>query len=175
MREFEKVYRLIRSGRLSSAERLLLGSNGTRIQAPFDSDLNHAWYVAGDIRYRRGQMPGAVAAFRRALRHWPDDQDAMMAIANCYSELGRPRWSAYYLEKALRFRGRNPELFYNLGNAYFDLRDFPKAIQRYRSASRRADGELKASCQRNLALARKSVPARRSMLVPQRPEPDVLA
>jgi tetratricopeptide (TPR) repeat protein len=154
MEEFGKVYRQIRSGRLASAERLLLGNEGARIRPPFNSDLNHAWYVVGDIRYRRGRMPGAVAAFRRALRHWPDDRDAMMAIANCYSELGRPRWSAYYLEKALRRRGHKPELFYNLGNAYFDLDDFPKAIECYRSASKGAVGELKAMCLRNLSIAR---------------------
>lgn len=156
MDDFDKVYRKINSGSLSSAERMLLDDEGMRIRAPFNSNLNHAWYVAGDILYRRGRMGEAVAAFRRALRHWPDDQAAMMAIANCYSELGRPRWSAYYLEKALRHRGRKPELLYNLGNAYFDLRDFTKAIQCYRDASRRAVGELKARCVRNLHLAKES-------------------
>ena len=149
------MHALVSQRRFAEAERLMTGTDGKQIKPRFRADLNHAWYVLGDIRYKRGRFQSAATAFRRALDIWPDDPAAMMAIANCYSELKRPRWSAYYLEKVVRQEGAKPGILYNLGNAYFDLGDYAKAIETFRAASRSNGGsrELRRMIGKNLSIA----------------------
>ncbi|WP_161627297.1 tetratricopeptide repeat protein [Arenimonas composti] len=150
---FAPVHRALRRGRVASALRLLLDDAG-RLQRRFEVDRNHAWYLVGDGRYRRREFHEAIRAFRRALASDPADDDAMMALANCHSELGNPRWSRHYLTQALRLAPGNPALLYNLGNAWFDSGEFATAIGLYRRAAKRAAPELKTACGRNEALAR---------------------
>lgn len=81
----------------------------------------------------------------------------MMAIGNCYSELGMPRWSVHYFQKALRLDPGNADLIYNLGNAFFDMGDYKSAIRVYKRACKRADGALLRACATNIELAQKEL------------------
>ena len=77
----------------------------------------------------------------------------MIAVANCYSEIGRPIMTKRYLLKALSTRGiggkEKEVITYNLGNAYFDLKKYEFAIQEYK--------KIKKSKSEVYRLARKNI------------------
>lgn len=102
-----------------------------RIYKPYSSDLNHAWYIVGDELYLLGNKKEAVLAFKNSLRHRKHDVEAMMAIANCYSDLGNPRMAQFYLARAIKIDSDNDGLRYNLGNSLLDLGKYSEAISEY--------------------------------------------
>lgn len=130
MTTFDDLYKLSSKGRHREVLDILISPSG-RVRRPYSLDLNHAWYVAGDELYSLGDIKRAMMAFKKALAHSRGDVAAMMAIANCYSDLGNPRMAAFYLLKALSVDNKNNDLKYNLGNAYFDLGEYEKAIAEY--------------------------------------------
>src|SRR5262245_11469038 len=130
---FLRVHSLIRRKRRVEALRVLLSEDG-RVRRQFDSDRNHAWYLVGDILFHQGNLDEAAVAFRKAIKEWPQDVDARMALANCMSELGRHRWAVFHLRKAISSASDVPALRYNLGNAYFDLGQYGAAIREYKRA-----------------------------------------
>ena len=78
----------------------------------------------------------------------------MMALANCYSDLGNPRVAAFYLLKGLSIDNNNDDLRYNLGNAYFDLGEYEKAITEYGKIE---DGKVARLALKNARRAAKKI------------------
>lgn len=146
---YEPVHRLSRNGRLAAALRVMHEPSTGRVRGEFSDDLNHAWYVIGDIHYRQQETRAALHAFKRALHHWPGDAEAMMAIGNCYADLRMPRWSAWYLAKASELRPKDAAILFNLGNAYFDQGKKSDARRAYAKAAKHADGPLLESIKLN--------------------------
>lgn len=167
---FDYVHQLMRERKWSKALSELYDVNSGRIRKKYADDYNHAWYLIGDIYYKTRHFAQAAKAFRIAIKRWPDDFQAMMAIANCYSEMRAPRWSAYYLKKAIHIQPHNAKLLYNLGNAYFDLGKYDAAIKVYNVACRYGDDAVLAKCRTNIDLAesnrigRRMDPGRRKMV-----------
>ena len=155
---FLDVHRALQAQDSSKVIRMLTGG-GNRICSPYSSDINHAWYLIGDANFREGRYLDAKVAFRRALSHWREDADAMMAIANCYTELGQPRYAIRYLEKALKFRPGDASLLFNLGNAFFDAGHFQQAVSTYKRARSKAGKNrlLLRVIDKNYVIARKHV------------------
>ena len=116
----------------------LISSRG-RIFGPYSSDLNHAWYLVGDSFFCLGEINKSLKAFKRALAYDRGDFFSMMAIANCYSAMSKPRMALYYLSKAVVLNEKHDGIRYNLGNAYFDLNRYDEAIREYALVGKGSD------------------------------------
>lgn len=111
-------------------------------------DLNHAWYVVGDIYLRRGEIASARDCFQRSLDARTDDADAMMALAACASKLGELSDSEKYLRAALK-RSESPKLLYTLGATLLDQGKFGEALCYFKRVPS-SDAEIYPLAQRNL-------------------------
>jgi len=157
---FDQVHRMLRSpAQVGGVESIVLDKQTGRIRTPFTCDRNHAWYLLGCAAYEAGRFRDALLAFHKALRNWSEDADSMMALANCYSESGRPRWSVFYLGKALAVKPEDPELLYNMGNAYFDLQQYSSSVDCYERALPNAGPTLAKLCVKNKDRALKKLEA----------------
>ena len=152
MDEFDEISQLLREGQHSKALSRLIGKNG-RIHADFRADLNHAWYLAGNAAYDTGQVDRAVKFFKNSVKVWPEDTQALMAVAYCYSDLNKPRLAAHYLTKAIEIDPKNPDLIYNLANARFDMAQYAEAAKLYRKVIKAGKGNTKKWAAKNLERA----------------------
>jgi len=64
---FERIHELLRKSEYRIALDSLLTNNHKSIKSPYDSDVNHAWYLVGDTYYLLGDFQHAVSAFKKAL------------------------------------------------------------------------------------------------------------
>lgn len=144
---FGAVHTLLKDNPAVALERLLDPATCS-IREPYRVDLNHAWYVVGDIYFNQGKFSLAMESFLTSLDDRPDDVEAMMAIANCASEMGDAALSEKYLRAAL-LRSENPALLYNLGNALFDQGKFGEALCYFKRVPP-SDEEIYPLAQRNL-------------------------
>jgi tetratricopeptide (TPR) repeat protein len=151
---FDGVHHALRARKNALAVKMLLDDTG-RIRAQFGTDINHAWYLVGEANFARKRFKEAKYAYRKALLHWPNDVDALMAIANCCSELRQHRYAIRYLKLALEMNPKSAALLFNLGNAQFDIGDFRGALKSYRKAERFAgsDRTLAKMVAKNATLA----------------------
>jgi len=148
---FDLPHELIRQDKLDEAREILLDSLRMEIREAYSHDLNHAWYLVGDIFYREGDYTKAINAFEASIEKFPNDSAAMHAIANCYSELGKPDKSEEYLRNAMKFE-ESPGIIFNLGNALFDQEKYSEAIIFYRRISEK-DSSLFKSAQNNIKIS----------------------
>ncbi|NEV65275.1 tetratricopeptide repeat protein [Thiorhodococcus minor] len=118
---------------MKEAKKLLLNHKTGCIADCYSGDLNHAWYVLGDICYKLRDFDCAVHSFRKALSEEPNDVHAMWGLGNSYSELSQPKKAAKWFGKALEIEPLNPSITYNYANCLFDLREYKVAIDLYRS------------------------------------------
>lgn len=149
---FDQFKPLLHQGRGQDVISRLVGEDG-RIRREFRVDTNHAWYLAGNTAYDLDDVDRALKYFKNAVKSWPEDTQALMLIANCYSDLCKPHWSARYLAKALALDRKNTDLIYNLGNAYYDMRRYAEAAKHYRKVIKHGTGETRALAVANLAHA----------------------
>lgn len=147
---FEKIHAIIRRGRTSEALKHLLDDTGRRIRKPYTENLNHAWYLVGDLLYKKRNHREAIDAFKKSYRNWPDDYQALWATAECYSEMKRPRIAVRYWEKAMAIAGPKDELLFNLGNAFLDAGEFSKAISYYKKVKKRTKAVYKLASKNKL-------------------------
>jgi tetratricopeptide (TPR) repeat protein len=156
---FARVHSLLRHGKLRKAFRMLVEHSSGRVSRPFTIDLNHAWYLVGDIHFRICDFRRAIKAFKNSLRSRPDDTECLMALANCHDKLNNARWSRHYLQIALESDPENPRLRYNLGNALLDLGLSDSAARQYVIAIETGDNEIAPLAIKNLKLARATQPS----------------
>lgn len=128
---FDGIHNLLKAEKYHEVLELVLNQKRNRIRKPYDTDLNHAWYVVGNIFYKRNDFDYAISCFKKALKHWTEDVETMCALANSYSEIDQPNKAAYWLLKALKISPANPTFLYNYANALFDLKRYQKAIKYY--------------------------------------------
>lgn len=148
-RQFEPVYQRLRLGDYGGAIKRVLNRRSGRVRQEYSKSLNHAWYVVGDAHYRSGNFEAAISAFKKSSRHGKDDVEPLLAIANSYSESRKPRYAVHYLRRAIDQFGSDARLLYNLGNAYFDLRQYDEATRIF-SRLARGRGSISAMAKRNL-------------------------
>ena len=150
---FERIHKCLRLDKLDCALNELVDLKTYKIKKPFDKDENHAWYVVGDIYFRKRMWGKALRAFKRAVLNWPEDVDAYVALADCYfekNELGAARDA---LLKAQTISPSNSKVAYNLANIYFDLRQYEKAILLYTSITKDDDPDIFEKAQKNKSLS----------------------
>lgn len=153
---FAPVHDLIRGGLLTQALDQLLNIDSGRVRKDFVWDKNHAWYCIGDIKYRLGDMQGAIVGFKKAFKASPQDISCLLAIGNCYDALKKPRMAEKILRQALALNptGRQKAaISVNLGNALFDQGRWLDAMECFMLPSRRRD-DVGVIARKNLALAK---------------------
>jgi tetratricopeptide (TPR) repeat protein len=149
---FDEVRVMVKRKRYSAAVRKILDVESQRLRTEFRFDANHSWYFVGDLYTKMDDHKAAIPAFRRALRNWPMDVDALWAIGDCYTSLGSPRFSERYYRRAYALRKGSAELIYNLANTLLDQNRFDEAILMYRKI-RKGSIKLHELAQKNLAIA----------------------
>src|SRR5690349_9399351 len=63
---FSELHDLARRGQLRSLKRKLIDAATGRIRQPYRCDLNHAWYLYGDVLFRQRRWQPAIRAFRNS-------------------------------------------------------------------------------------------------------------
>ena len=147
------VYALIRGGEYARAIAEMTQAGSQRLAPAFRHDGNHSWYVIGDAFFKMGDYNAAAAAFRRALRCWPGDAEALMALGNSYAEMQRPKLAAHCYQKAIPLGPkRAADCRFNLANALFDMQNYEAAAAEYAAAA--ATGGKKTAAKARKMLAR---------------------
>ena len=151
------IHALIRDGEYARAIAEMTQAGGQRLAPAFRHDGNHSWYVIGDAFFKMGDHNAAAAAFQRALRCWPGDAQALMALGNSYSEMQRPRLAARCYQKAMSLSPKiAADCRFNLANALFDQKKYSAAAAEYAAAA--ATGGKKTAAKARKMLARLGCP-----------------
>ena len=129
---YSPIYNLVEKELYLDALKALLSDGLEKINPPFDQDLNHAWYLVGDIFYQLRRYVDSIIAFKKALDEWDADVDAILALSNAYSSNREPRNAEDVLRRGLEIDPDNEKFRYNLGNSLFDQKRFDEAIEYYR-------------------------------------------
>lgn len=155
---FKPIHSLLRKKRYNDVLRLIYDKKSGRIKLPYSVNLNHGWYVIGDIHYRMGRFRDAMDAFRKSLNADKKDAQALWAIANCYSALQSPSLAERYLRKALRLASTTdrPKITYDLGNALFDQKKYPAALKEYKTV-KNGDREVSLLAKKNAENAKRRI------------------
>jgi tetratricopeptide (TPR) repeat protein len=92
--------------------------------------------AAGGNLYRQGEYRAALEAYQAAQAAAPDDPLAYYNAAYVLAATGQLERAEAALKQALRHADDRlaAKAYYNLGNIYFEQRDFARAIQAYQSA-----------------------------------------
>ena len=150
-----EVYKLARNGEHLAVISSIKHHGIWRLKNDFRPNANHSWYIAGCAYYDLRKYESSVKAFQKALRSWPEDGEAWFALGNSYSELGR-FYSAYRANmRGIKSESNKkvlPALYYNLGNALFDMKKYTDAAAIYKKLIRRRD-EIGRMARKNLKLA----------------------
>jgi tetratricopeptide (TPR) repeat protein len=130
----------------SGVESLTRGITSVNIGSDIDYTLrafpNHARALLAMVHLSfrektarpRGANYSVDCYFDRAARFRPDDQ-AIPAIHGYYLlRKGDPKLAIAELEKALKLGGPDANVYYNLGLAYFELRDYEKSLEQAKLA-----------------------------------------
>lgn len=147
------IYDLARSGRMAEALEEIVDPATGRLKGVFRKNGNHSWYVVGDYSWKLGLIENALRAFRRSLRAWEADTQAMWALGNCYSEVKKPRFAERYFRRALKLDKSNLSIRFNLGNSLFDQGKFEAAIKEYKHVKMNSK-DLSKIAQKNICLAK---------------------
>ncbi|MCW7541257.1 tetratricopeptide repeat protein [Aquabacterium sp. A7-Y] len=161
---FKAIHEQLKHQRFTPALELLLEPGGARLRRRYRSDANHAWYCVGDARSRLRDFAGARDAFRKALRIWPQDAEALFAIGTCYDELGKPKLAERCFRNCLSLMDANgaprawlkDAALFNLANALFDQGKYRDAADLYKKLARKT-GSMQAKARTNLAMAQARV------------------
>jgi tetratricopeptide (TPR) repeat protein len=129
-------------------ESLLHGKSSSRIGSDLDYTLrafpNHHRALLTLIRYGQrarspqpADLPKPVECyFDRALRFRPDDTLARMIYAQFLVSSRRPADATRQLEIAKASAGDDGFTHYNIGLIYFDLKNYPRALEQAQEAAR---------------------------------------
>lgn len=130
--EFDEIHKLLSEGNLDLALHRIYDPADDTIKARFDNDLNHAWYIVGDIHSKKGEYEKALTAFKKSLDDRPDDMEARWALGDVYSSLGQYSDAEIHFSKALEINPDSKEMKYNLANALYDQGKYKDAIKFYK-------------------------------------------
>ena len=122
-------------------EALIRGKSSTDIAADLSYTLiafpNHHRALMSLMtlgkKFKTPQPKGAQFSvecyFLRALRFRPDDTTARMMYASYLSNQARPTEASKELAQVAEVAGENAFTFYNMGQIYFDLKDYDRALE----------------------------------------------
>lgn len=114
-------------------------------------------YKKGDEFYKQKKYREALSEFKIALKAMPDDHESLWAIADCYSELGKPEDAERYYRLTLANcpQKRKSDVLYNIGNGLFDQMKYKDALEVYDSISKRS--KVYAKARKNIKVAKRKI------------------
>lgn len=90
------------------------------------------------LKTQNPQPPDAAYSvdcfFQRALRFKPEDTVARLLYANYLTSTGRATEAVQHIEKTEQYAGDNGFTHYNMGLAYFDAKQYTKALEQAHKA-----------------------------------------
>lgn len=103
--------------------------------------------------YRKGDYPAALGYYKEALKIKPDFLNAQLGMGRTYLAMNQGSLALRYLEQAVRQAGKNPELYYDLGEAYLLTGKTDQALFSYETVIDLAqqDSELAKKAQQRIA------------------------
>lgn len=115
---------------------------------------------AGNTLYEQKEYTEAVNAYQAAQVAAPDAPEAYYNAASALAGTGRLQSAVAALEQALKTSDSDltVKAYYNLGNVYFDLAHYDKAVEAYREALLRQPDDQDARHNYELALSRLPTP-----------------
>jgi tetratricopeptide (TPR) repeat protein len=115
---------------------------------------------AGNTLYEQKEYTEAVNAYQAAQVAAPDAPEAYYNAASALAGTGRLQSAVAALEQALKTSDSDltVKAYYNLGNVYFDLAQYDKAVEAYREALLRQPDDQDARHNYELALSRLPTP-----------------
>lgn len=160
---YAEIYTLSRQEKFDDALSLIFDESNQCLKEQFKKgDLNHAWYVVADLYFRKKRYDRALYFFQKSFEFDKNDQQALFAIGNCYSELNLIEDAIESYKKALALNPDCFDIIYNLGNAYFDLRFYQRAIYFYKQIPReKSKPETFKMAQSNIRRATKKLIAQK--------------
>ena len=110
----------------------------------------------GNMLFSQGQNDAAIQAYQVAQVNAPDQPEAYYNVAGPLSGMGRLRDALAALEQALKTADETliTKVFYNLGNVYFELAQYDRAVEVYREVLIRDPLDSDARHNYELALLR---------------------
>jgi tetratricopeptide (TPR) repeat protein len=99
-------------------------------QAPKDAD---SWVMLGRLNTVLHNTPEAEKAFNKALESEPDNEDALVGLAELYGQLGDAKRAAEKL-KTVTDKNPSPKALLALAEAYKDMNDYKDAADAFRRA-----------------------------------------
>ena len=111
---------------------------------------------AGNRRFAEDAYEEAIDEYRLAQVAEPDQAEPYYNAANAYNRQGQPEAASAQTQQALKTAEQQlaGKAWYNLGNAYFDAQQWPRAIEAYQEALRIQPDDQDAKHNLELALQR---------------------
>lgn len=123
---FDQIVPLIESS-TTQAIALLKSSIKNDNSAAFD-------FVLGNLLYQEGEIPGAIASYRKAISKFPNYQMAYYNMGRSEVNAGNYKDALSSLQKALKLRGGDGTLYGLIGYCYLNLEQYNSALDAYRLA-----------------------------------------
>lgn len=94
--------------------------------------------LASGVRYHQsGQLAEARSAYRKVLKQFPDQPDALHFLSRLYFQTGKFDDALKLLQRGIRIHDRHPLLHCMLGNIYRARGELPRAIKFYQQSLER--------------------------------------
>ena len=95
----------------------------------------------GFVNLYRKRHRASIDAYQRSLTLNPNDADVMVEMADALAHAGRSEEAITQIEKAMRLNPFYPDLYlWNLGGAYFNLKQYEEAIETLERMHNPAEG-----------------------------------
>ncbi len=104
------------------------------------SEPTYAALIEGRLRLVRGDPRGALEAFDRGIRHWPNNPGARYLAGLAARELGDYERAISELRESVRADPKATDASYVLANLYYDRGDFENAATLAVTAARQSSG-----------------------------------
>jgi Ca-activated chloride channel homolog len=143
--------------------RLFCVSAGFLILLPWSfTQKDHQLRKEGDAAYIKQDFNKAEESYRKALEK-KQSETTKFNLGNAIMEQNRPDEAITYYEDATKkaslpdanSASLNSKAWYNLGNAYYQKKDYENSVKAYKESLKRSPNEI--DTKKNLALAKKQL------------------
>ncbi len=116
------------------AEALRRAEETAQLAIAADPEIPLSYFITGLVFRERGEDVKAMVEVEKALALDPNYANAQVLLATLFYYAGRPAESVARLKQAMRLNPHHPFNYqFHLGQAYFVLRDYDKAIEALRA------------------------------------------
>jgi tetratricopeptide (TPR) repeat protein len=99
-----------------------------------DSNVIDAWFMLGNVNAAHGKPQQAIDYFKKALALKPDDEMAVVNMANAYRNMGRDEEALVGYRRFLQLDPNNAQVRYEMAQILIDRGEFDEASSALRRA-----------------------------------------